>query len=284
MSLTYHTLMGWPEDRLPTCSYESCGQEIRNGERYVVVPDTLRLLCSACAPTMQSVVAQEELDRHEDVEQSKPHPHTTAPAAIRVRAAYEQVTRASQTRRASPLPKPARARRPARGMAFPPCAYCGAPCPGRGGRKPKQRYCSREHASAHRVETNDVIRKAREIACPGCGVRFIPPLHGARGPQKFCRLSCAGFHRRKLQPRICEPCGTEFAPERQTQIYCSRDCQYYGQRGRKNPRPLLGKWSRRYDKCVDCGETKRRHKGGGRCSRCYYPPEISPKNGEKISL
>ncbi len=33
--------------------------------------------------------------------------------------------------------------------------------------------------------------------------------------------------------------------------------------------PASGRWAKAYDACIDCAETKRRHYGGGRCSRCY---------------
>jgi len=31
----------------------------------------------------------------------------------------------------------------------------------------------------------------------------------------------------------------------------------------------LGRWSRKYDACVECGTTTTRHAGNGRCHRCY---------------
>ena len=29
-------------------------------------------------------------------------------------------------------------------------------------------------------------------------------------------------------------------------------------------------WSRKYDRCVECGTTERRHEARGRCHRCHY--------------
>lgn len=47
---------------------------------------------------------------------------------------------------------------------------------------------------------------------------------------------------------------------------------------RKSPKKVTkrgalspGKWSRKYEKCIDCGTTDRIHRSGGRCSKCYSP-------------
>ena len=31
-----------------------------------------------------------------------------------------------------------------------------------------------------------------------------------------------------------------------------------------------GKWAMRYDKCIICGKTTRKHEGHGKCGKCYY--------------
>lgn len=43
-------------------------------------------------------------------------------------------------------------------------------------------------------------------------------------------------------------------------------------------RPLLppGQWSRKHDRCLDCGTTERKHKAQGYCTVCY---EIQSRNG-----
>jgi hypothetical protein len=41
-------------------------------------------------------------------------------------------------------------------------------------------------------------------------------------------------------------------------------------KGRKNQSfPLTDRWSRKHDRCLDCGTTDRRHHGLGRCRPCY---------------
>jgi len=43
----------------------------------------------------------------------------------------------------------------------------------------------------------------------------------------------------------------------------------------------MKKWSRKYDKCIECGSTEKRHCGNGRCSACHSKAYYK-KNGIKI--
>jgi hypothetical protein len=271
--VSQHVLTDWPEDRLPTCSYSECRRDIKNGEAYTILPGTIKMLCSTCAPVEQVVesIKQEEQAQEEKIQRRRQYPARTAGAAARARAMYER------TKRSAPAPRQPRTRR---AYVGPPCAWCGAPCPGRGGAQSKRRYCLREHATLHRLTLNEPARKAREVSCPGCGKRFVPPSHGQRAPQKFCAISCAGYYHRKLSPRTCEQCLRSYTPARSEQKFCSVRCANRAQVGKRTGgRPRITSWSRKFDACIDCGSTTRRHIGHGRCSRCYYPPDLVPQEG-----
>lgn len=45
--------------------------------------------------------------------------------------------------------------------------------------------------------------------------------------------------------------------------------------GRLHRRPP-GQWASEHERCIDCGTTKRRHYGHGRCWRCYFAHRDSP--------
>lgn len=258
--MSQYILNDWPEDRLPTCSFPLCRREIRNGEHYTVVPDTIKFLCSDCAPVVQDMLIEEEQEHRDLILRSKPKPTVLASRATHVRSSYE---------RAKLPPKPPKPSKPPRlRKSLPSCAWCGAPCLGRGGRNPQHRYCSLAHFHRHRVILKAAEHERRKIPCPGCGEIFDPIKH--RYVRKFCGVKCAGLVRRMLGPRICRPCGRSFYPARGTQTYCSQSCHAYGLKGRKNPQPPLNKWARHYDKCQGCGTTTRRHEGHGLCSRCTH--------------
>ena len=246
--LTY-TLSDWPEDRLPTCS--ACRQEVDNGQEYHIPDGSIRFLCSPCLKAIQDIV------------EAPPDLLTVVVAD----AAEPTVTT-----------RPARTPRPPRPTgrrtyecAYPPCTNTFQRRQGAGNQR---QYCSHQCSTDYRKSLGDAARKAREKHCPNCGKVFIPTLHGKRGEQKYCSLSCSGENRTQLEPRVCSPCGRTFTPDRSTKVYCSQSCHAAGLRGRSNPRPPTLRWARKYDSCIDCGTTKRRHMGNGRCSRCYYPPNL----------
>jgi hypothetical protein len=242
------TLVDWPEDRLPTCANLVCGQEIPNGGKYVIVPDTFIILCAACSKRKATPSASKAAP------EIKPDVVLPPPKEIR--------------------PPAPRIRRP-----VVPCAWCDAPVTRRGGRNSKHRYCTRQHAIAARTEQLRKAKGDRTIPCPTCQKLFTPALHGKRGQQQYCSLACSGKRPSRLPDIVCLGCGQTFRPQRYVQIYCSDRCRYYGNRGKVNPDPPTSRfWSRKYDKCIDCGTSERRHMGNGQCSRCYCPPGLVPQD------
>jgi predicted nucleic acid-binding Zn ribbon protein len=80
--------------------------------------------------------------------------------------------------------------------------------------------------------------------CERCGTAFLPWPRGGH-PQRFCSSSCRllakrarGRQRREPRPQTtCSICGTMFAPNRATALYCSFNCKEraWRQRRRANP-------------------------------------------------
>ena len=48
----------------------------------------------------------------------------------------------------------------------------------------------------------------------------------------------------------------------------------------KNDNKATGPWNKKYDKCQDCGTTKRKHRSKGLCSRCYNKSHHLAKKAE----
>src|SRR5262245_8270706 len=269
-----HTLSDWPEDRLPNCSLPDCRREIANGERYVVPPGSILMLCYPCA-------------RDEQKQQQ---------AAVRAQAMEEaQLPKTEQHKRRmargerKPLGRP-RTNRPPRGsernenearlpkrvhaphrrgepVSCPVCEQAFAPL-FYGRTRGYQKYCS--PTCANRARWGTV-----KIPCPQCGTPFMPLSHGAKvGRQKFCSPACAYQHKTtSIQPVLCGPCGRTFLnlnarPGRPRQ-YCSKSCRWYGLRGRPNPHPPVLRWTGKHEQCIHCGRSDRRHRGRGLCGACY---------------
>jgi hypothetical protein len=130
------------------------------------------------------------------------------------------------------------------------CAKCGKskwvkPC------KVKTfKYCSREcHYASMKVENPvRLIQSAKktygERSCPQCNEVYIAKTK----QQKYCGRPCqrAAIHQARInlsvEPRPCETCGKVYRP-RPNNIgrFCSRQCNFDGQRGKKAPNWLGGR-------------------------------------------
>lgn len=69
------------------------------------------------------------------------------------------------------------------------------------------------------------------------------------------------------QNKACRRVFTE--TQKRPRKYCGRRCYYASQFGVTKSRDGAMGWSRKHERCIDCGTTERRHYGGGRCGRCY---------------
>jgi hypothetical protein len=64
--------------------------------------------------------------------------------------------------------------------------------------------------SSHGFDPDDNRLENLRIVCPNCAATFD--------------THCARKNRRRIRPRPCRRCGTEFLPRHRTQRYCSRTC------------------------------------------------------------
>lgn len=162
-TITVWTLKTW-ETAWPVCSNPGCGQEIKNGDQYIVIPGSIKMLCAICMLSLAewqaavSVAAEREKDR--------------ARESVRRRAAQ-----ADRVRKERKL----RGYTPARTSNVPlrVCPTCQVQFRASShGKRGIQVYCSR---------TCMVRRKSRlPIPCPVCG-RMFTPTH----TQTACSHSCA---------------------------------------------------------------------------------------------
>jgi hypothetical protein len=271
--VSQYILRDWPEDRLPMCSV--CRQEIKNGESYIVPRGSILFSCVACSKKPDEPLGA----IYEEPDPSISPLSSSLAVLVHVPAPIPRKTE-----------RPPRAPRPTvpRTVQTLTCTACGAPLSRRNRERSKRAFCSRAEALEFKRKEHEQRLAAREIPCPVCQTPFTPTPHGKRGPQRVCSRSCAGSTaapRQRLSVQTCPPCGREYRPNSRKQKYCTNSCRFYGIRGLVNPHPAPIRWAHKYDKCVDCGETKRRHLGNGQCSRCYYPPSLVPKwEGEESTL
>ena len=237
--LPIFTLQGWPEDRLPTCSAPTCGREIKNGEPYVVLEGTIKLVCRSCAldPYMREATLTEMVTTAVAAEQAA-HVRRRALSAQQQRQST-RITRRARRVRVRPEP-PSTVIRPRGNQRF---RYPPHPCAG----------CGR-------------------IFQP----RSTERKDGTRGPQQHCSISCAATTRRSQDQRsVCPACERPFRPTRTRkagpQICCSRSCgQWWRRHDTPNPSPPDLVWSRSWGPCCRaCGSSDRKHRGQGYCPACY---------------
>jgi hypothetical protein len=263
-----HILRDWPEDRLPVCANSTCVQEIANGQRYVIIPDSLVIICYSCAMSEQTreqaiarAQAQEEA-RLSRVEQRRRRVARGGRRPPGRRSSREMPLSSSERGKTRPEP-PLGSKSTPSAVEQRPCPVCGLsfdPFPRRPGATAK-RFCSPVCANRSRVLD-------RDRACELCGQLFRARTRQIR----FCSFECY-IQSRKKPPAQCAACGRAFpaitckpgVPQR----YCSKSCRWYGARGRTNPRPPVLRWSTQYDACVCCGSRDRRYRSRGYCTGCY---------------
>jgi len=226
------TLTNWRPDALPDCGSPTCSREIQNGERYIVIPGTNKMLCSSCMLDMHEWQAAVEVTLAYERAQAE----SERKAYLRRRAA------APRERKAREHTDPSFARRytaPVR-PKLPPivCARVGCDeqfIPKSYGKKGRQRFCSITCGALGGRHQRRSTGATAERTCPGCGRTFRPTRFSSRNPQ----------------------------------VYCSKSCARFAEHGKTNPTPPLMGWDRRGHGCLDCGSRDRHHRGRGLCSRCY---------------
>lgn len=283
MKAQVHMLSDWPEDRLPVCAAADCAQNIANGDKYVILPDTIKLVCLPCARNIADLpeIPDEFLPPSPEAKLTKPkrvRVYTPKPRAVkqptppkpkREAGPRAYVVDAAPESVSLPAPPPPRTKADPRSVL---CAWCGSVVAGRGGVLSVLRFCNVYCAGKHRKKKYEELRPSRMITCAriGCEQTFVP-YSNSRGKQKFCSVACAGRHTKGFKQAVCFPCGRTFEPNRLGQKFCSPPCRFYGNKGRLNPNPGAMAWTHAYDKCIRCGTTERMHVAGGECSRCYVP-------------
>lgn len=275
MKATVEILVGWREDALPICNREECGVEIKNGDKYVVMPGTIKIICHPCAVELTGMIPPPEL-----------LPPVPPPPKPRVRIRKPRPPKPPKPEkqpRSGPRSYVTRAEKPTLDVRTEPakpatlCAYCGHVVTHRMYRRYPRQFCGRDCTAKQKAKDYEEARQKRgltRIPCPaGCGKTFQPTIHNGR-VQKYCSVPCVGRNSKRLRQKRCPPCGRMFEPSRDSQTYCTKECRRYGREGRVNYSPAPMQWTYEYDKCVDCGTTERTHSGGGQCSRCYVPKKF----------
>jgi hypothetical protein len=277
MTAKVWTLKDWPEDVDFSCSNPTCARRINNGEQYVIVPDTIKILCATCSHVDEAIVqARQQMQEREEALMSASK-RRQAEQARRPRRTKQPARASERGKRGSGgAGAPSTTSRETTAVSCPVCEVTFYPriyATARG----KQVYCSYACSARSRRVYADVV-------CSVCGILFRPNAQraGRKRVQRYCSHGCAMKGRRVERPLrqgTCRNCGRAFTsshnrPSRPQQ-FCSKSCRWYGQRNRTNPNPPVLRWTQKYAACVCCRSTARRHRGGGYCSRCYRRHETS---------
>lgn len=260
------TLKDWPDGAGLTCSNSTCDCMIMNGDRYIIVPETIMVLCYVCSQVEHSLdqaqramIAREDAllspTRRLEVQRSRrpPRPRRLASGPERGKSGLGPPRLPHDPLRAAEAVSC-----PVCGQSFHPVIYAQA--------RGRQTYCSPGCATQAR-------RTNPDRTCVLCGTVFRPHAQRRDHQQRYCSAPCAMQARRKPRPLTCRVCNRTFTststrPSR-PQVYCSKSCRWYGTRNRENPSPPVLRWTRRYGACRCCGSTTRRHRGRGFCTACY---------------
>ncbi len=131
------------------------------------------------------------------------------------------------------------------------------------------------------------------VSCAVCGESKT--IHYYRYKENgvyFCSNTCRGKFMRSddrfVKPRSdkfldkkCKYCQGVITPNstgsNKYKTYCKQSCATRYQievlghniNARANKYKLEGKWSRKYDKCIECGKTEHAYASRGKCKKCY---------------
>ena len=86
------------------------------------------------------------------------------------------------------------------------------------------------------------------------------------------KKNCKYERRKENFLRLCRSCHRRYDLTEEKKRQAIKNLWW--KKGIKNPgevyKGLQGKWSQRYDKCVDCGKSDYKYKSNGMCIKCYY--------------
>lgn len=303
-----YTLTDWPEDRLPNCSV--CSVTVPNGAKYGVPSGSILFVCAACMEQPDAKPEQAPVPKPTPVAPKAKAPKREAPVKPKARPVAQERVRADRTCLwcSGPLPNGPGNRAPrttycsrahfflaysqrrqaARTNRTITCPVCSKNfIPASHGKRGRQQYCSLAcytTVSAVYQRRKNAERRgeiwAGETECPVCGLLFLPKYRPSKDyVQKTCSRECSRQVARRLPWKTCPGCQGEYQPRRSEQIFCTAQCRRDFAAGRAPGGPAIIPWAEKYDGCVICGTTDRRHAGNGECTRCYVPK--SERSGRK---
>lgn len=146
----------------------------------------------------------------------------------------------------------------------------------------------------------------KKIPCSQCGLELKRHYYRTvRSKNFFCSRDCRGKWNSinlrgeknpfwKKQPDIfclyCKKKTSTPSDKNRRKKYCNNTCQlkYEYKNGLKKTKPYLnGRWTKKYETCIYCKTTSKRHYGKGKCMDCYnkeynsktviFPRKPSPK-------
>jgi hypothetical protein len=200
VSVKVWTLQDWRPDALPNCTNPTCSREINNGEQYILIPGTTRILCFTCAS--QSTAWKDSMEV------------AAAQEKTREPAKKPRASRARKKRTQNLLTKPpAKPREPVTLVQCPVCWKWFRPHTYSSSRKQtRQIYCS--------VDCYNTVRpKVTTYICVNCERPYWPSRVNAQRRQTCCSRSCAWYQiRGRKNPNpppiswtntrgVCRECG-----------------------------------------------------------------------------
>ena len=124
----------------------------------------------------------------------------------------------------------------------------------------------------------------KQVICGGCGKTLIRHFYRIKENKRyFCNPQCLGkanrgkiaYNKKEVIKRNCKFCQKIMIPtpslKHRLKTFCNNSChsKWMWRNGKKHPKILNGKWTKKFSNCRICGTKEKRHYGKGLCMTCY---------------